>query len=90
VRLVELLKQPQFQPMNLSKQIVVLFAGTRGYLDKYKVDKIAAYEQQLLGFVDTKHSAIMKEIEEKKIISPELEKKLKDMLTEFDSVFIAE
>lgn len=90
VRLVELLKQPQFQPMNLSKQIVVLFAGTRGYLDKYKVDKIAAYEQQLLGFVDTKHSAIMKEIEEKKIISPELEKKLKDMLTEFDSVFITE
>jgi len=90
VRLVELLKQPQFQPMNLSKQIVVLFAGTRGYLDKYKVDKIAAYEQQLLGFVDTKHSAIMKEIEEKKIISPELEKKLKDMLTEFDSVFINE
>ncbi|NTW06463.1 MAG: F0F1 ATP synthase subunit alpha, partial [Syntrophaceae bacterium] len=39
VRLVELLKQPQYQPMNLSKQIVVLFAGTKGYLDKYKVDK---------------------------------------------------
>jgi len=90
VRLVELLKQPQFQPMNLSKQIVVLFAGTRGYLDKYKVDKVAAYEEQLLGFVESKHSAIMNEIEEKKIISPELEKKLKDMLTEFDSVFIAE
>ena len=90
VRLVELLKQPQYQPMNLSKQIVVLFAGTRGYLDKYKVDKVHAYEEQLLGFVESKYSAIMKEIEEKKIISPELEKKMKDMLTEFDSVFIAE
>lgn len=90
VRLVELLKQPQYQPMNLSKQIVVLFAGTKGYLDKYKVDKVRAYEEQLLGFVESKYSDIMKEIEEKKIISPELEKKMKDMLTEFDSVFIAE
>ncbi len=90
VRLVELLKQPQFQPMNLSKQIVVLFAGTKGYLDKYKVDKVHAYEEQLLGFVESKYSGVMKEIEEKKIISPELEKKMKDMLTEFDSVFIAE
>jgi len=90
VRLVELLKQPQYQPMNLSKQIVVLFAGTKGFLDKYKVDKIRAYEEQLMGFVESKYSGVMKEIEEKKIISPELEKKMKDMLTEFDSVFIAE
>ncbi len=90
VRLVELLKQPQYQPMNLSKQIVVLFAGTKGYLDKYKVDKVRAYEEQLMGFVESKHADVMKEIEEKKIISPELEKKMKDMLTEFDSVFIAE
>jgi F-type H+-transporting ATPase subunit alpha len=90
VRLVELLKQPQFQPMSLSKQITVLFAGTRGFIDKYEVEKVHIYEQQLLSFVESKHPAIMKEIEEKKVISPELEKKMKEVLTEFDSVFVAE
>jgi F-type H+-transporting ATPase subunit alpha len=90
VRLVELLKQPQYQPMNLSKQIVVLFAGTKGYIDKYAVEKVHSYEEQLLGFVASKHPDVLKEIEEKKAISPELEKKMRDMLTEFDSVFVAD
>jgi len=90
VRLVELLKQPQFQPMSLSKQVVVLFAGTRGFIDKYEVEKVRTYEQQLLSFVTSKHQEILKEIEEKKVISTELEKKMKEMLTEFDSVFVAE
>ncbi len=90
VRLVELLKQPQFRPMSLSKQIVVLFAGTRGFIDKYEVEKVRIYEDQLLNFVEAKYPAIMQEIEDKKIISPELEKKMKDMLTEFDSAFVAE
>jgi F-type H+/Na+-transporting ATPase subunit alpha len=90
IRLVELLKQPQYQPMSLSKQIVVLFAGTRGFIDKYEVEKVRIYEQQLLGFVESKYADIMKEIEEKKIISPELEKKMKELMTEFDSVFVAE
>jgi F-type H+-transporting ATPase subunit alpha len=90
VRLVELLKQPQFKPMSLGQEVVVLFAGTRGFIDKYEVDKVLVYEQQLLSFVESKYPDIMKEIEDKKIISPELEKKMKDMLTEFDSVFVAE
>ena len=90
IRLVELLKQPQFQPMSLSKQVTVLFAGTRGFIDKYEVEKVRIYEQQLLNFVESKYPEMMKEIEEKKVISPELEKKMKEMLTEFDSVFVAE
>ena len=90
VRLVELLKQPQFMPMSLSKEVVILFAGTRGFIDKYEVEKVRVYEIQLMSFVENKYPDIMKEIEDKKIISPELEKKMKDMLTEFDSVFVAE
>jgi F-type H+-transporting ATPase subunit alpha len=89
VRLVELLKQPQFQPMSLGEEVVVLFAGTRGFIDKYDVDKVLIYEQQLLSFVKGKYADIMKEIDEKQVISPELEKKMKDMLTAFDSVFVA-
>jgi F-type H+-transporting ATPase subunit alpha len=90
VRLVELLKQPQFKPMSLSQEIVVLFAGTKGFIDKYDVDKVRVYEEQLLSFVESKHPDIMKEIEDKKIISPDLEKKMKEVMTSFDSVFVAE
>jgi len=90
VRLVELLKQPQFMPMSLAQEIVVLFAVTRGFIDKYDVEKVRIYEQQLLSFVESKHQDIMKEIDDKKIISPDLEKKMKDVMTEFDSVFVAE
>jgi len=88
VRLVEILKQPQFQPLSLSKQVVILFAGARGFLDKYELEKLKDYEPQLLGFVETKYPEIMAEIDDKKIISPELEKKMKEVLTEFDSVFV--
>jgi F-type H+-transporting ATPase subunit alpha len=90
VRLVELLKQPQFMPMSLAQEVVVLFAGTRGFIDKYDVGKVRIYEQQLLSFVESKYPDIMKEIDDKKIISPDLEKKMKDVMTEFDSVFVAE
>jgi F-type H+-transporting ATPase subunit alpha len=90
VRLVELLKQPQFMPMSLAQQVLVLFAGTRGFIDKYDVEKVRIYEQQLLSFVESKYPDIMKEIDDKKVISPDLEKKMKDVMTEFDSVFVAE
>jgi len=89
VRLVELLKQPQYQPMSLAEEVIILFAGTRGFLDKYEVDKIKDYEPQVLAFMKSKYQAIMQEIDDKKIISPELEQKLKDALLAFDSVFVA-
>jgi len=90
VRLVELLKQPQFAPMSLAKEVVVLFAGTRGFIDKYPIDKVHEYERQLLSFAENKYADIMKDIEEQKVISPELEKKMKEMLTAFDSAFVAD
>ena len=89
IRLVEILKQPQYQPMSLSEEVAVLFAGTRGFLDKYPVEKIKDYEPQLLSFIKSKYPEIMQEIEEKQVISSDLEKKMKDALTEFDSVFSA-
>ena len=89
VRLVEILKQPQYQPMTLPRQIVILFAGTKGFLDKYEVDKLKNYEPQLLSFVEGKYPEIMQEIDEKKVISPDLEKKMREVLAEFDTVFVA-
>ncbi|HOI72515.1 MAG TPA: F0F1 ATP synthase subunit alpha [Syntrophales bacterium] len=89
VRLVEILKQPQFQPMSLGMQVAILFAGTRGFLDKYDVDKLKNYEPQMLSFVESKYPEVLKEIDEKQVISPELEKKMRDILTEFDTVYVA-
>ena len=89
VRLVEVLKQPQYQPMTLGEEVTVLFAGAKGFLDKYEIEKLKDYEAQLLRFVKSKYADILKEIDEKQVISPELEKKMKDVMTEFDSVFVA-
>lgn len=89
-RLVEILKQPQYQPLLLSEQVIILFAGARGFLDKYEVEQLKEYEIQLSSFVKSKHPEIMTEIDDKKIISPELDKKMTDALTEFDSVFVTE
>lgn len=88
VRLVEILKQPQYEPRSLSQQVAILFAGTRGFLDKYPVDKLKEYEPQLLSFIASKYPEVNREIEEKREIGADLEKKMKDVLTEFDSVFV--
>ena len=70
IRLVEILNQPQFAPMSLAQEVIILFAGTRGFLDKYPVNKLKSYEAQLMGFAEGKHSEIMKEIDEKKVHQP--------------------
>jgi len=90
IRLVEILKQPQYQPMSLSQEVVILYAGVRGFTDKYPVDSLKKYEKDLLSFADSKHLDVMKEIDEKQELSPDLDNRIKGMLTEFDSVFASE
>ena len=89
VRLVELLKQPQYEPMSMAKQVTALYAGTRGFLDKYPVEKAGAYEQQMLEFIEQKHSYIFDELTEKDEIGDELDEKMNKALTEFDEIFQA-
>jgi F-type H+-transporting ATPase subunit alpha len=86
-RLVEILKQPQYVPMSAEKQVMILFAGTFGYLDEVPVDSVSEYEKQMLEFVGTKHPEILKEIKEKGIISDELEGKMKKALDQFKGAF---
>lgn len=87
VRLVEVLKQPQYQPMPAEKQILIIYAGTRGVLDKYPVEAVQRYEKELFEFVDAKHPYIFQELREKWVISEELDQKIQKALQEFDSVF---
>jgi F-type H+-transporting ATPase subunit alpha len=88
-RLVEVLKQPQYQPMAPEKEVMILFAGTRGYLDEYPAGNVKVYEKQMLEFVQSKHPEILKELKEKNDISPELEKKMTGALDAFKGTFQA-
>jgi F-type H+-transporting ATPase subunit alpha len=90
VRMVEILKQPQYQPLSMVKQVTILFAATRGFLDKYPVNKLAGYEQQLYDFMESKHSEIWTELNDKQAIDDSLEGKMKSALEEFDKVFQAQ
>jgi F-type H+-transporting ATPase subunit alpha len=89
VRLVELLKQPQYQPMSAEREVFSLYSGTRGFLDTVPVEKVSEYEKQMLAFVERKHPEVLAEIKEKKAISDELDAKMQAALTEFAEVFQA-
>ncbi|MCF6326041.1 MAG: F0F1 ATP synthase subunit alpha [Devosiaceae bacterium] len=86
-RLVELLKQKQFSPLKTEEQVVVIFAGVKGYLDKIKVNQVAAFEEGLLGLLHSKHGEILSSIEKDKVISDEVEEKLKGVLDGFVKTF---
>ncbi len=82
-RLVEVLKQPQYQPMPAERQIMILYAGSKGFLDEHPVESISEYETQMLEFMEKEHREILDEIREKKEISEELDKKLFYALEKF-------
>jgi len=86
-RLVEILKQPQYQPMAAEKQVAILFAGAYGYLDEWPVESVSVFETQMLEFIEKKHGDLLKEIKEKNVISEDLEGKLKKALDEFKTMF---
>ena len=86
-RLVEILKQPQFQPMSADKEVAILYAGSKGFLDKWPESSVADYEKQMLEFMSSKHSDVLADIKEKGDISEETDDKLKKALTEFEGIF---
>jgi F-type H+-transporting ATPase subunit alpha len=86
-RLVEILKQPQYKPLTMEKQVTILFAGAKGFLDKYPVEVLGKYEAGLYPFMESKHPQIFSELAEKKEISDELEKKMTDALSAYDEEF---
>jgi F-type H+-transporting ATPase subunit alpha len=65
-RMVEILKQPQYQPLPVEKQIALIYAGTRGYLDKYPVEVLRRYETELFSYLDNQRPDVLKELREGK------------------------
>ena len=88
-RLTELLKQPQFSPLAVEEQVVVLYAGVNGYLDKLPVAAIGRYEAGLLRHVHASHAEMMAEIRDKKALSDDLTAKLKSVVENFTGSFDA-
>jgi len=86
-RLMEILKQDQYQPLPFSKQILIIYAGVNGYLDELPVGVIRRYERELYEFVEQRYPEIYREIEEKKEINESLKQKMDQALKEFQEVF---
>jgi F-type H+-transporting ATPase subunit alpha len=87
-RLTELLKQPQFTPMPVEEQVVVIFAGTRGYLDQVDVGAVTRFETAMLGELRANHSDLLAKIRTEKEVSPEIEKSLVEFLDGFLKTFV--
>jgi len=86
-RLVEILKQGQYVPLPVEKQIVLIYAGTKGYVDELPASKLAAYEQQLYAFIESKYPKIFETLRTKKVLDKDAEEELKKALKEFGPAF---
>jgi len=89
-RLVEILKQDQYSPLPVEKQVLVIFAGTNAYLDDLAVELCRPFEVELYRFVENAHPEILNEIREKKVLSDDLKNALHAALKEFKERFVAE
>jgi F-type H+-transporting ATPase subunit alpha len=86
-RLTELLKQPQYAPLKVEEQVCVIYAGTRGYLDKVPVASIGRFEKELLGRLHSQHQGLLDGIRTKKALDAGLEGELKSTLESFTATF---
>ncbi|GHO75569.1 ATP synthase subunit alpha [Ktedonobacter sp. SOSP1-85] len=93
-RLTEILKQPQYSPVPVEKQVIIIYAATNGYLDDIELDKVADFENGLYRYLDTTYPALGQEIVEKSVkqknkMSPELQKKLGAAIEEYKQTALA-
>ncbi|HVY16363.1 MAG TPA: F0F1 ATP synthase subunit alpha [Rhodopila sp.] len=86
-RLTELLKQPQYKPLPIEEQVVAIFSGVRGYLDKIPVNRVGAFEQQFIGELKAKEPGILEAIRAQLEIKPDVEKQLTAFLDNFSKAF---
>ncbi len=89
-RLVEILKQGQFSPLPFSKQILIIFAGTSGFLDDLPVEQVRPFEAELYKFVDATNAGLLRTIMEKKILDDNLKAEMSKVIKEAKETFVAE
>ena len=89
-RMQEILKQPQYAPVGLAEQVIIIFAGTNGYLDRFDVSGVNEYEGELYRFLETRHPGILTGIAAKKQIDDQMRSDVENALKEFGDLFAAE
>jgi F-type H+-transporting ATPase subunit alpha len=88
-RLVEILKQPQYQPLPVEKQVITIYAATNGYLDPVPVEQVREYETELYKFLDTRRAQLLSSLAAKKQIDDQIKADLSQTLKEFGDQFAA-
>jgi F-type H+-transporting ATPase subunit alpha len=88
-RLVELLKQPQYQPLPVEKQVAIIFAGTQGMLDDIPLEAVRPYEDEFHRFMETRFGNVLETIREKRILDDQLKQTLAAAIREFNDQFTA-
>jgi F-type H+-transporting ATPase subunit alpha len=88
-RLVELLKQGQYQPLSVEQQVVIIYAGTNGFVDELPVASLKKYEQEVFSFISSKHPDVFADILKKRELDSDLRAKLNQVLGEFKGAFKA-
>jgi F-type H+/Na+-transporting ATPase subunit alpha len=88
-RLTELLKQPQFAPLSVGAQVVVIYAGTNGFIDQVPVKEVVRWEHEFHEFLQSKHASLVTDIETKKSLDDELKKRIEDVVKAFNAAFQA-
>src|SRR4051794_1544802 len=86
-RLVEILKQPQYQPLGVEKQVAIIYAATKGYLDPVPIEELRRYEEELYRFLETQAPGVLTGIADRKILDDEIKAALEAALTEFGKQF---
>jgi F-type H+-transporting ATPase subunit alpha len=86
-RLVEVLKQPQYRPVPVENQVVIIYAVTNGHLDEIQVEHIREWEQHFLEFLEASHPDILKDIRTKKALDDDLTNRLKAAIAAFQQMF---
>ena len=88
-RLVEILKQPQYQPLPMEKQVTILFAGTNGYLDALPIETLADYEAELYSYIESNDPSIFSDLKEQEEFTDAIKEKVNKALTSFGDTFKA-
>ena len=88
-RLTEILKQPQYQPLPVERQVAIIFAATNGHLDSVPVERLRQYEEGLFRFFETRYPRVLGAVAEKKILDDEIKANLTTAIEEFGKQFVA-
>ena len=86
-RLVEILKQPQYQPLPMEKQVTILYAGTKGYLDEFPIDMVEKYEAGLYKFIEDRYPQVFSGLKENQAITDDVEKVMQEALNAYNEEF---